>query len=295
MIGLKRFVRPDVIFSAIGHVGVLLLSLLVFDAGAERRAPPEAMMVEIVPPAEAPLFEIPQTETPHVDGTPLESTSSGSEVSSTSDKGSASAERPQPKAALPSPELTQPRSAPQRSASLAPAQPAAASPEEPQPETQPQASEPLLRPATQTDQSEPHAEEAENQPDVGEMFALPLTLPGGRLGGGFDAPAADPAMLPHDDIALFRARASSCTRVPAGTPMDENVRIVLRISFKRDGTLASQPLILDASFLPGTSALIQAAMSALEKCQPYAELPKDKYSEWKIIDVIITPQFLSGG
>jgi hypothetical protein len=61
--------------------------------------------------------------------------------------------------------------------------------------------------------------------------------------------------------------------------MDENVRIVLRVSFNRDGTLASQPWILDASFLPGASALIQAAMSALEKCQPYAELPKDKYNE----------------
>jgi hypothetical protein len=295
MIGLKRFVRPDVIFSAIGHVGVLLLSLLVFDAGAERRAPPEAMTVEIVPPDEAPPFEPPQTETPHVDGTPLESKSSGSEVSSASEKGSASAERSDPKTALPSPELTQPRSAPQRSASLAPAQPPAASPEEPQPETQPQASEPLLRPTMPAEASEPQPEETRTRPDVGEMFALPLALPGGRLGGGFDAPAADPAMLPHDDIALFRARASSCTRVPAGTPMDENVRIVLRLSFKRDGTLASQPLILDASFLPGTSALIQAAMSALEKCQPYAELPKDKYSEWKIIDVIITPRFLSGG
>jgi hypothetical protein len=147
----------------------------------------------------------------------------------------------------------------------------------------------------QADQSQPRPEETRTRPDVGEMFALPLALPGGRLGGGFDAPAADPAMLPHDDIALFRARAGSCTRVPAGTPMDDNVRIVLRISFKPDGTLASQPLILDASFLPGTSALIQAAMSALEKCQPYAELPKDKYSEWKIIDVIITPRFLSGG
>jgi hypothetical protein len=296
MIGLKRFVRPDMVFSAFGHVGVLLLSLLVFDAGAERRVPPESMMVEIVPPSEAPPFETPQTETPHVDGTPLESKSSGSEVSSASEKGSASTEPPKPEMrALPSPELTQPRSTPQRSASLAASAPQAASPEEPQPETQPQATEPLLRPTMQTEPSEPHPEEAENQPDVGEMFALPLALPGGRLGGGFDAPAADPAMLPHDDIALFRARASSCTHVPAGTPMDENVRIVLRVSFKRDGTLASQPYILDASFLTGASALIQAAVSALEKCQPYAELPKDKYDEWKTLNLIVTPRMLSGG
>jgi hypothetical protein len=304
MLGLKRFVRPDVVFSAIGHVGVLLLSLLAFGAGEDRRAPPEAMTVEIVPPSEAPPFETPQTETPqnetpqaetpHVDGTPLESKSTGSEVSSNSEKGSASAAPPKPKmAAPPSPELTQPRSNPQRSASLA-TQPPAASPEEPQPETQPQASEPLLRPTIQTDRSEPQPEEARTQPDVGEMFALPLALPGGRLGGGFDAPSADPAMLPHDDIAAFRARASSCTRVPAGTAIDENVRVVLRVSFKPDGTLASQPWILDASFLPGTSELIQAAVSALEKCQPYAELPKDKYNEWKSLDLIVTPRMLSG-
>jgi hypothetical protein len=259
------------------------------------------MMVEIVPPEEAPPLETPQTEapqteTPHVDGTPLESKSSGSELSSASAKGSATTDPPEPRmTALPSPELTQPRSAPQRSASLAPAQPVAASPEEPQPETQPQASEPLLRPATLTEASESHPEEARNQLDVGEVFALPLALPGGRLGGGFDAPAADPAMLPHDDIALFRARASSCTHVPAGTPMDQNVRIVLRVSFKPDGTLASQPWILDASFLTGASALIQAAVSALEKCQPYAELPKDKYDEWKSLDLTVTPRSLAGG
>jgi hypothetical protein len=280
MIGLKRLGRPDLVFSAIGHVGVLLLGLFVFGAGAERPPLPEAMTVEIVPPSEAPQFDPPP---PHVDGTPLESTSTGSEVSSNSEKGSASAEPTRPKAALPSPELTQQRSNPQRSASLAAAQPPTASPEEPQPETQPQATEPLL-----------HPEAARSVPDVGEMHPMPLGLPGGRLGGGSDAPAANPAMLPHDDIALFFAHASSCTHVP-GPPLDENIRVVLRVSFKRDGTLASQPIILDASFLPGTSALIQAARSALEKCQPYAELPKDKYNEWKTLDIVITPLILSGG
>jgi hypothetical protein len=293
MIGLKRFVRSDVVFSAIGHMGVLLLSLLVFDAGADRSVPPAAMTVEIVPPSEAPPFE-PQTQTPHVDGTPLESKSTGSEVSSASEKGSASAEPPEPKMAVPSPELTQPRSNQWRSAGLEATQPPKASSEEPQPETQPQASEPLLRPTIQTDRLEPHPEEARSEPDLGDMFAMPLALPGTRLGGGFDAPAASPAMLPHDDIAAFRARASSCTHVPTGTPMDENVRIVLRVSFNRDGTLASHPWILNASFLPGASALIDAAMSALEKCQPYAELPKDKYNEWKTLNLIVTPRTLSG-
>jgi hypothetical protein len=295
MLGLKRFVRPDVLFSAIGHVGVLLLSLVVFGAGAERRMPPEAMTVEIVPPSEAPPFDAPESETPpHVDGTPLESKSTGSEVSSKSEKGSASTERPQPKAALASPELTQTRPNPQRSASLA-TEPPAPTPAEPEPETQPQATEPLLRPTIQADQPEPRPEEALTRPDVGEMFAMPLALPGRRLSGGFDAPSAEPAMLPHDDIALFFARASSCTHMPEGIIVDENVRVVLRVSFKRDGTLASEPMILDASFLPGTSELIRAAKKALETCQPYAELPRDKYNEWKTLNMVITRQSLSGG
>src|SRR5271154_5458964 len=98
MIGLKRFVRPDLVFSAIGHVGILLLGLFVFGAGADRPPLPEAMTVEIVPPSEAPQFDPPQPETPqterppHVDGTPLESTSTGSEHWSDSKTGSASAE-----------------------------------------------------------------------------------------------------------------------------------------------------------------------------------------------------------
>ena len=36
-------------------------------------------------------------------------------------------------------------------------------------------------------------------------------------------------------------------------------------------------------------------MSALEKCQPYAELPKDKYNEWKTLNLIVTPRTFSGG
>jgi hypothetical protein len=295
MIGLKRFIRLGSVFSVVGHVGFLLLGLLFFGAGADRPAAPEAMTVEIVPPSEAPPFEPPQTETPQVEGTPLESTSSGSEVSSDSDKGSATAERPRPKTAAPSLQQAQSLSNLQRSASLAAAQPQAAAPDEPQPETQPQASEPLLRPTMPTVEPQPRAEEAAHQPKPSEMFAMPLALPGGRLGGGFDAPASNPAMLPHDDTAAFRARVSACSRTPAGIGIDEKVMIVLRISFKRDGTLASQPELLDASLSPDALPLMQIAVDALKRCQPFAELPPDKYKKWKTMELVVTPLALSGG
>ena len=72
-------------------------ALLFFNAGGVRSVPPEAMTVEIVPSNEAPQIETPQIETPQietrqVEGTPLDLTSVGSEVSSDSEKGSATAE-----------------------------------------------------------------------------------------------------------------------------------------------------------------------------------------------------------
>ena len=286
MIGLKRFIQEGLVFSVVAHVG-LLLGLLVVGAGGARSVPPEAMTVELVPSNEAP-----PVETRQVDGTPLDSTSTGSEVSSDSEKGSATAELPRPKWTAPSLQQAQAHLSSRRSTSLAAAQPKATPPV--QPETQPQASEPLLPSTTPTVQPQPHPEEAVNQPNLGEMFAMPLALPGGRLGGGFDAPASNPAKLPHDDIAAFRARVSSCTHVPPGSGIDENVKIALRISFKRDGTLASPPELLDATLSPDVSTLMQAAVDALQSCQPFTELPADKYKKWKTLELVVTPVVLPG-
>jgi hypothetical protein len=287
MIGSKRFIRAGFVFSVVGHMGSLLLGMFFVGAGAV--PPPEAMTVEIVSSSEAPQIETPPTENTLVDGTPLDSTSSGSELSSDADKGSATAEPPRPDS-VPSLRQGQARSNPQRSASLAEAPlPAAA----PQPETQPQASEPLLPPTASTVEPQPRPEEAANQPNPSEMFAMPLALPGGRLGGGFDAPASHPAMAPHDDIAAFFARVSSCSRSSVG--IDANVKIVLRVSFKRDGTLASQPELLDASLSPDVLPLMQTAVNALESCQPFSELPPDKYKKWKTLDIVVSPLALSGG
>jgi hypothetical protein len=275
MVGLKGSIRWGFVFSVVGH-GCLLLGLLLVGAGGVRPLPPEAVTVEIVPSDEAP-----QIDTGQVDGTPLDSTSSGSEVSSDSEKGSATTGPPQSKTAAPSLQQAQAQLNLQHSDSVAAAQPA---PEPPvQDETQPQ-SEPLLPMATK---------EAANQPNAGEMFAMPLALPGGRVGGGFDLPTSNPAMLPHDDTAAFRARVGSCAHLPPG--IDENAAIVLRVSFKRDGTLASPPQLLEASLSPDAAVLMHAAVSALQGCQPFNELPPDKYMKWKTLDLTVTPLALLGG
>jgi hypothetical protein len=297
MIGLKRFIRPEFVCSVVLHAG-LLVGLLVGASGVSP-VPPEVMTVEIVPASEAPQAAAPQSEasandSENIEGTPLESKTTGSELSSNSAKGSATAAPPRPKVtARPSLQQEQAPAKAQRSASAADAQPQTAPP--PQPETQPQASEPLLAPPAPPGEFQPHPREAADQPNAGEMFAMPLALPGGKLGGGFDAPASNPAMLPHDDIAAFRTRLSSCSHLPPNFGGDDSVAIVVRVSFKRDGTLASPPQLLHSSLSPDAAPLLQSAVTALEKCQPFTELPADKYRKWKTLDLVVTPLALSGG
>jgi hypothetical protein len=288
MIALKG--RHGLVMSAVAHGG-LLLGLFVAGAGAVRPVPPEPMTVEIVPaseappvekpPAEAQQGEAPPPETDGIDGTPLESTSSGSEVSSDSDKGSASAEPPRPKAVLPSLQQAQAQPNQQRSASPADAPP----------ETQPQASEPLLPPTAKPD---PQPKKAAEQPDIGDLFAMPLAIPGLKLGGGLDLPASAPAKLPHDDMAAFKARVSACSHLPAG--IDEDVKIELRLSFKRDGTLAAPPQLIDATlFSPDVAVLLHATTKALQTCQPFTELPADKYNKWKTLQFVVSAIPAPGG
>jgi hypothetical protein len=288
MIESKRFVHPGVVFSAVGHVGLLLALLFFAGTGGVRSVPPEPIAVELVPADEAP-----QTETEQVEGTPHDSTSRGSEVSSDSKDGSASTAPPRAKMTVP-PSLQQAQAQPnQPGASPVDAQQQTAPPAEG--ETPPLPSEALVPPASVAQpQPQPHPNEAPSQPNANEMFAMPLALPGGRLGGGFDAPASNPAMLPHDDTAAFRARLSACSRSVALYSMDDRTAIQLRISFKRDGTLASPPQLLHSSLSVDAVALTKMAVEALERCQPFPELPADKYNKWKTLDLVVTPLLLQG-
>jgi hypothetical protein len=121
---------------------------------------------------------------------------------------------------------------------------------------------------------------------------MPMTLPDGRLGGGFDAPAvAAPTPVEHDDTAAFRARVSSCSALPAGIAPDDKIVVVLRVSFKSDGTLSSSPQVLDATASPKGQALTQSAIEALQRCQPYTMLPVKKY---KTLDLGFSPMNFSG-
>ncbi len=75
MIAFKRHIRAGLVASAIGHLGALIVALLLVGATAFHAPPPDAMVVEVVTMDELPRFE----------GTLSNLHSSGSETPSPAD------------------------------------------------------------------------------------------------------------------------------------------------------------------------------------------------------------------
>jgi len=264
MIEPKLLMRSGFAISFIGHAAILILALIFAHANPFDAVPAEAIAVDIVTPdeieqaAEAPA-QPPETTTAFETPTP---------AAPAAETGAAASPQPPP------PPTSRPNV--ERSAGQA------------QPQSQP--TEPVRPP-----QSPPPAA-APQEPNVADMFGLPLVLPDGRLGGGFDAPAIDRANVASDDIIAFHKHLKTCSTLPAGINTTDDVKAVLRIQLKPDGTLATPPQPIRIEGVSrGGGALYQSAVAALRKCQPYNMLPPDRYNEWKILDLSFTPQNFGGG
>ena len=72
-------------------------------------------------------------------------------------------------------------------------------------------------------------------------------------------------------------------------------RVVLRVSLRPNGALATEPMLIEASASRDGPAVLAAAKRALKECQPFAFLPAEKYKEWKVLDLSFTPRDMAGG
>ena len=133
------------------------------------------------------------------------------------------------------------------------------------------------------------------EPDIAVKYRTMLGLPQDRLGENFDTLAIQSARLTSDVVMAFRRHVRSCAKLPAELSPTDNVRVVLRVAMRSDGRLATDPELVSASASSKGPALMQATISALQACQPYAMLPVDRYNEWKLLDLSFTPADLAGG
>ena len=257
--------------SIVIHLTVLTVGLGYAGVRPFETAPVEAIAVDLVTPAEV---KEATPEPPPKPATPLEipdrSAREQPAAASTPASASAAAPPPQQAAAMPAPASAAPP--PKASAKQVALQPAIA------------ASSPALQPSWRPP-----------EPDLSVKYQVNLGLPTRAGGDDFDTAAFSAAKVSTDDVSKFREQLKTCSVLPASIAPKDKVTIRLRANFLPNGTLASAPLLIEASASAKGPLLMQAAIEGLRACQPYAVLPADKYDEWKVLDLSFTPQDFRGG
>lgn len=95
--------------------------------------------------------------------------------------------------------------------------------------------------------------------------------------------------------AAFRARVESCWDIPAGSLDVANLAVKVRIQINRDGTLATEPVVVDRNSNPAFRVAAEASVRAIRRCAPYAFLPLSQYEDWKDFEAIFIPADMYGG
>jgi len=272
--------RTGTSISVLAHVAALTACLILAGVRPFEPTTAEAISVDIVTPDQVP--------------TPKEKETSDLPALAEKDQQAApeAAQHPPP----PEPAKAQ---RDERQAALEqkqPEQPKPPEPPKPQPQAQKQAApQPQQQPPAPPPQpqSAPQPEVPTAAPDITRQFGMMFTMPNGP-NSEFDAKATATANITVQDAAALRAHIKSCAILPKSVSAADNVRIVLRVSLAKDGRLAREPLLIEASASESGPELMRSAIDALERCQPYAMLPPERYNEWRMLDLSFTPKDFKG-
>jgi hypothetical protein len=204
--------------------------------------------------------------------------------------------QPDPKPTPPSPDFSRPAKPDSLPASAPSASRPAPAPPKPQPQPLPPqaATSPQAAPAT--------AAYATPEPDLTVKYHVMLGLPqdlsptvassGDKQGEGGDTGPAT-SNLATNLVDLLRRHLRTCSKLPAALSPSDNVAVKLRVQMTPDGRLATEPVLIEGSASMKGVELMRSAVAALAACQPYSELPADRYGEWKVLDLSFTPHDFS--
>ena len=134
------------------------------------------------------------------------------------------------------------------------------------------------------------------RPGVVAPLFLPEYLP--ELQESGSAPLADTtAQVSQESITGLRARVKQCWRAPLIGAAAQDVKITVRLYLRRDGKLQAEPemMAISGASSENGAVIMRSVIDAVARCEPYNMLPADKYDEWKMLDVSLTPRELAGG
>jgi len=101
--------------------------------------------------------------------------------------------------------------------------------------------------------------------------------------------------LTVSEIDFMRQQVVQCWSPPTGLVNAADLRVVLIIWLRPDGSLSRDPQVQGGSFIlsPEQRAANEAALRAVRKCEPY-KLPPEKYASWKEITLNFDPSQMFG-
>jgi hypothetical protein len=329
----QQILRSGITASAVAHLSLLALVIFLTEVHPFGAVTAETIAVDIVAPDEVTEKASEQRPTSKSsDALDLSATGVNTSASSAAAPSPAGSQPgaspsqattpPQQQAALSQPSAAPtPQPGPDASSATSPAaaSPAAASPAAASPSTSPAPSLPSnpapssasmaapipapatgrqVSPASSAQSPAPVPAYIPAQPDLsikyGVVLGLPLDLPQDKRSDTYDAPAIENADVASSPIAEFRRHIKTCSTLPKEVGPSDKVAIKLRVMMRPDGRLAADPQLIEGTASVKGALLMQNAISALQSCQPYAMLPADKYSEWKVLDLSFTPQDFGG-
>ena len=106
---------------------------------------------------------------------------------------------------------------------------------------------------------------------------------------------APPALLSQSEIDALRRRLSECWSPPVGAANAPNLKVVFRVLFNRDGTVAAPPSMVAGTASPYGPAMAESAKRAILTCQPFKMLRAENYEIWKDIEITFDPRDMFGG
>jgi outer membrane biosynthesis protein TonB len=101
----------------------------------------------------------------------------------------------------------------------------------------------------------------------------------------FGTATGEAPRLAQSELDALRARLRECWNPPAGAANADKLKVPILIRFKQDGTLASPPQPESTASDAFMQAMIDSAVRATIRCQPYTMLSPAKYDLWKEIVV----------
>ena len=273
---LRRNIPTDITVSAIVHLSLLTLLLLFSEVQQFGSVTAETIAVDIVAPQDVPSEPTAEKQekqpepAPALDFSVLDS---------------------KPATPSPTPPAAKSQAAPRQQKQAALATPPAAA--KPQPSAQPgQSGAPAYRPP-EPDLTIKYQVILGLPPDISP--ALPSASQGAaKNDDNFDGAAMQDADVASSVVMAFRRHLRSCLKLPPSLAASDDVRVKLRVMMTQQGTLAADPILIEASASMKGPLLMQSAVKALQACQPYAMLPADRYGEWKVLDLSFTPQDFGG-